>query len=112
MKEAELKPMKVKWRWDMGTYVPFCPYCNELAYEKGHCVFCNNQYEWVVGKHKPTTVTVGEYTVVQCTGKHIYIYKGSHMAFHASCTKKKTEDELREFVGFYERIISERNSNE
>lgn len=101
---------KVKWRWEYGVYVPFCPYCNEPAYEQGYCVFCNNHYEWVEGKHKPTIVTVGEYTVVQGTGKHIHIYKGEEMVFHASCTKKKTEDELKEFVEYYDRIVSERSS--
>ena len=93
---------KVKWRWDWGVYVPFCPYCDEPAYEKDHCVFCNKPYEWVEGKHKATIVNVGEYTVVQCTNNHIHIYKDEHMVMHASCTKKKTEDELREMVAVYE----------
>ena len=97
---------KVKWRWDMGVYVPFCPYCDELAHEKNRCVFCNKPYEWVEGKHKETIVTVGEYTVVQATNNHIHIYKGERMVLHASCTKKKTEDELKEMVSHYEDICN------
>lgn len=85
---------KVNWRWDMGVYVPFCPYCDELAYEKDHCVFCNREYEWVEGEHKSTIVEVGEYIVVQATNNHIHIYKDGRIIGHVSCTKKMTEDEL------------------
>lgn len=95
---------KVKWRWDYGVYVPLCPYCGELAYEKDHCVFCNKEYEWVEGEHKGTIVNVGEYTVVQATNNHIHIYKGERMVRHASCTKKMTEEELKEMVAHYEQI--------
>ena len=95
---------KVNWRWDWGVYVPFCPYCDEPAYEQDHCVFCNREYEWVEGKHKATIVNVGEYTVVQCTNNHIHIYKDGRMVMHASCTKKKTEDELKEMVSAYEML--------
>lgn len=95
---------KVKWRRDWGSYAPFCPYCDELAYEKNRCVFCGKEYEWVEGKYKPTIVEVGDYTIVQTTNKHIHIYKGERMVMHSSCTKKKTEDELRQMVADFEQL--------
>lgn len=95
---------KVKWRWDYGVYVPLCPHCNELAYERDHCVFCKQPYQWVEGKHKYTTVNVGEYTVVQGTSNSIFIYKGDRAIMHASCTEKKTEDELRDMIAYYEKV--------
>ncbi len=96
------KIKKVKWKWDYGVYVPFCPYCDEPAYEKEGCVFCKKPYQWVEGEYKPTEVTQGEYTVVQATNNHISIYKNGEFVFHASCTKKKTEEELLGFIKFYE----------
>ena len=98
---------KVKWTWDFGVYVPLCPYCNELAYEQDHCVFCGKKYEWVEGKHKPTVVEHNGYTIIQCTNNHIQIYKDGRIVMHASCTKKMTEDELREQVAFLEDIRKE-----
>jgi hypothetical protein len=65
---------KVKWMWDWECYVPFCPYCYEIAYEKDHCVFCKKEYKWV-DKSKIRKVTVGKYTVVQASNKHITIMK-------------------------------------
>lgn len=75
---------KVAWlaEVDGGKY-PFCPYCNEFAYEKDHCVFCGKKYKWREGRHKERAVTVGEYTVVQTTNNHISITKGDRMVYHA-----------------------------
>ena len=101
---------KVKWRWDMGVYVPFCPYCDELAYEEDHCVFCKKEYEWV-DKSKERKVIVGEYTVVQASNNHITIVKDGRMVYHASCTKKKTDEELKEHVAFYERLVRKDEEN-
>ena len=95
---------KVKWRWDWGCYIPLCPYCNEPAYEKDHCVFCEKEYKWV-DKSKEKIVTVGEYTVVQCSNKHVHIYKGEHMVLHASCTKRRSKRQLKKFVSHYERLL-------
>lgn len=98
------KTKKVKWRWDYGVYIPLCPYCNEPAYEKDHCVFCEKEYEWV-DKSKERMVTVGEYTVLQASNKHITITKDGKMVYHASCTKKKTDEELKEHIAFYEQLV-------
>ncbi len=89
---------RVKWEWDYGVYVPLCPYCKELAYEKDKCVFCGKPYLWVEGKYKDTVVKVGEYTVVQATNNHISIYENGKLVYHAACTKKKTEVELKQTV--------------
>ena len=102
---------KVKWTWDWGVYVPLCPYCNELAYEKDHCVFCEKEYKWV-DKSKDRFVTVGEYTVVQASNNHISITKDGRMVYHASCTKKLSEEELKEHVKFYEELIGKGATDE
>ena len=98
----------INWRWDMGVYVPFCPYCDELAYEHDKCAFCGKEYEWIDGDYKPTEVVVGEYVVCQSTSKDIYLYKGEDFVMHCSCTKELTEEELVEMVDHYENLIRER----
>lgn len=100
---------KVKWRWDWGCYVPLCPYCNELAYYKDFCHFCNKPYKWV-DKSKDRKVTVGEYTVVQASNNHITICKGDERVMHLSCTKKLSKRKLKGYVKFYESFREERNT--
>ena len=97
---------KVKWRWDCGCYVPFCPYCGEVAYEEDRCVFCDKEYKWV-DKNKMQSVTVGEYAVVQSSNNHVYVYKNGRMVFHSSCDKRKSKRKLKEFVKFYEQFTKE-----
>lgn len=63
---------KVKWRWDHGCYVPLCPYCNDYAYEKDHCVFCNKKYKWV-GKSKERVATEGIANNATATGEWISV---------------------------------------
>jgi hypothetical protein len=99
---------QIEWRWEFGLYAPFCPYCDEFAYEKDHCVFCRQPYKWVDGEHKPVKVEVGEYTVFQNTNNHISIYKDGRMVMHSACSRKLTEDELKEEVNFYERMKADR----
>lgn len=102
------KIKKVVWRKEFGTEYPFCPYCNEFAYEKDHCVFCGKEYEWVEGSGgEPTIIEHNGYTIVQCTNNHIQIYKDGRIVMHASCTKKMTEEELRGQVAFLEMIRKE-----
>jgi hypothetical protein len=96
---------KVKWDWDWGVYIPLCPYCNEPAYEKDHCVFCGKPYEWVEGKYKDTIVKQGEYTIIQATNNHISIYKNGEFVMHSQCNKKMTEKELLDQVKFYNLLI-------
>ena len=101
---AEIK--EIQWHWEYGLYLPTCPYCNEPAYEKDRCVFCEKEYKWVESEIKDTVVTVGDYTVVQLSNNAIYVLKGEAIAMHASCAKKMTEDELKEMVAHYEDICN------
>lgn len=98
---------KVVWRWDWSVYMAFCPYCDEPAYGTERCEFCGKEFEWVEPKHKPTVVECdGGYTVVQETNNHIMIFdKEGKMVLHASCTKKKTHEELRKMVDGYLALI-------
>lgn len=102
---TELKP--IKWKWDYGVYVPFCPYCGEPAYEKNKCFSCGKPYKWVEGEYKPTEVQVGEYLVVQATNNHVHIYKDGNLVFHSQCSRKLTEEELRKQVDFYKKFMEE-----
>lgn len=102
---------KVKWRWDYGVYVPFCPYCNEPAYEKHYCVFCEKEYEWV-DKSKDRVVTVDDYTIVQASNNHIQVYKGDILVLHASCTKKQSKRKLKQYAAYCESLIEKGADNE
>ena len=95
---------EIVWRWDYGVYVPFCPYCDEPAYEKEGCCFCGMPYKWVDGKFKPKEVHKGEYTAVQSTNKHIMILKNDRMVMHSQCTEDKTEEELLNMIDSYIRF--------
>ena len=105
---AKKRVKKIKWRVDLGVYMPFCPHCGEPAYEHDKCAFCGKEYEWVEGKHHGTEVAVGDYTVYQATNNHITICKGDQMVMHINCRKKMTEEELAAQVDFYEEIIKKR----
>lgn len=41
-----LKPLPVNWHPDFGDGIeyPHCPACDELAYQKDHCVFCGRRF--------------------------------------------------------------------
>ena len=91
---------KVKWQEEWGELIPVCPYCNEWAYEKTHCVFCKKLYEWVEPENvpKPTVVEHKGFTIIQVADNHLLVYKNNRLAMHASCTKRLTEDEIRKEV--------------
>lgn len=100
---------KVHWTWDWGVFVPLCPYCKELAYEKDRCVFCGKEYIWV-DKSKDRTVSVGTYTVVQTSNYHIHIYKNKRMVMHIPFDRLLGEEELKEQIAFYEQFVQERSN--
>ncbi len=88
---------------------PFCPYCNEFAYEKDHCVFCGKKYRWVDNESANSIIVEQDgYTAVQCGNGHIHIYKDERWVYHESCTEKKTEDELREQIRFLKELRDEK----
>lgn len=44
-----LRPLPVNWHEDFadGISYPHCPACDELAYQKDHCVFCGRRFsQW------------------------------------------------------------------
>lgn len=105
---ADIK--EVVWHSEFGEGLfPFCPYCDEFAYEEDHCVFCKKPYKWVDSPIKDTMVEVGEYTVVQTTNNHISITKGGRMVYHAQCTKRLSKRELKKHVNFYEQLVKGNN---
>ena len=90
---------RIRWRWDFGVYMPFCPHCDEIAWANNRCTFCGKPYRWVEGRVKPKIVTHGEFTAVQGTGKDITVYDGEgEFIMHASCDKKLTDEELIEVI--------------
>ena len=95
---------KVKWQEEWGELFPVCPYCNEWAYEKTHCVFCKKLYEWDEPPNlpKPTIIEHEDYVVVQVPSNHIQIYDATdgRLVYHASCTEKLSNDELNKHVDF------------
>ena len=91
---------KVSWKWDMDVYMPFCPHCDEPAYEEDHCAFCGKPYKWVEGAGKLTVVEYGNYTIIQCTNNAILVYKNNQLVLHSSCNKKLTEEELKAHADF------------
>lgn len=98
---------KVNWliEGDGGKF-PFCPYCNEFAYEQDHCVFCGKKYKWRESWwRKERSVIVGEYTVVQTTNNHIGITKGGRMVYHAQCTKRLSKRQLKKHVDYYKELV-------
>ena len=102
---------KVKWKWDLGCYIPLCPYCNEFAIEQDHCVFCEKEYKWV-DKSKERIVTVDDYTIVQTSNKHIQVYKGERMVLHASCTKRMSKRKLKKYADLCEILREEGATDE
>ena len=99
-----MKKRKIKWKWDYGCYEPFCPYCGEVAWLEDKCANCGEEYQWTEPKHKPTVVQVDEYTITQSTNNNISITKYDKLLFHAQCTKKKTEEELKEYIDIYHKL--------
>lgn len=37
---------EVQWYNEFGVLAPFCPYCNEPAYDTHRCAFCGRKYIW------------------------------------------------------------------
>lgn len=95
--KEEIKEIVWQPEYGEGLY-PFCPYCNEPAYEEDRCVFCNKAYKWVESPIKDTVVKIGNITAVQTSSNHIHVLKDGKVMRHISCTKKMTEEELRELV--------------
>jgi hypothetical protein len=90
-----------------GNKYAFCPYCNEFAYEKDHCVFCGKKYKLV--ERKERSVSVGEYTAVQTSNNHVIIHNGERMVMHIECNRRMSKRALKKQIAFYEFMTEERN---
>lgn len=100
---------KVKWKWDFGVYVPFCPSCGEPAYGKEACAFCGKKYKWVDGKYIPTVVVHEGYKAVQSTNNDITVYdEDGVFVSHSPCGSKYTEEELKTHIECVKGIINVR----
>ena len=38
------RPRPVNWRHEYGSVFPFCPACDEFAYDQRRCVFCGQPF--------------------------------------------------------------------
>ena len=92
------KILEVQWQWDYGVYIPFCPYCNEPAYDEKICFNCGKEYKWVEGKHKSTVIHHKGYTIAQATNNHVTITKNGDLISHSQCIEKLSEDDLKAMV--------------
>lgn len=84
---------KVIWRYEYEMYVPFCPYCNEFAYEENKCVFCNKEYEMTEYPESPIVVEYKNLKATQ-TGLGLWIERNGILLSHSSLSRKLTEEEI------------------
>lgn len=86
-------------------YYPFCPYCQEPAYEEEECVFCGMPYKWSKDPEPPTIVYIDGHAVLQTSGRQIYIYNsGGQLVSHATCDKRLTKRKLRKHYRLYREL--------
>ena len=50
-------------------------------------------------------LTYKGYVVSQTSNNHVMIFKNKEMVFHASCSKKMTEEDLKKTVDFYLKLV-------
>jgi len=98
----------VIWKWRNGSYVPFCPYCGEPAHNQDECIFCGRTYNYILNAIIPVEVTADEYTAIQTTNNHIFIYKDAEIICHMQCYDWKTENELIELIESYKRWLKKK----
>ena len=93
-----------------GSDYPSCPTCGEIAYYLDKCCFCGQVFDQEDERLKEFNQTVqierDGYTIVQASNCHIHVYNADgKMIYHASCTKKMTEDELIHHLEFVKSLI-------
>ena len=95
------KKGKVIYITEYGLTLPYCPFCNEPAYDDEYCVFCGAEFI------KPTKEEMDEvkkanheYKVIYKNvvliqvGCSVYQYKDNKLISHWSLAKPFTEEEL------------------
>lgn len=89
----------VNWKEEYEMIMPFCPRCNEPAYEKDHCVFCGQKYHYTPKPkgYEDTIVEYKNYRATQIYGSwSVYIERDNQVIQHWSCRGKISKDELLE----------------
>lgn len=91
-----------------GIVLPWCPFCNEPAYESTHCVFCGAEFEKLTKEEKEEqkllnnelTVTYGNVLVHQVSNS-VWVFRDNALLCHVSLAHPYTEDELIELAETY-----------
>lgn len=98
---------EVKWCYDWGVLIPFCPYCDEPAYEKDKCVFCGKEYI-TTPKPIPDLEVYGDrFYAVMPSKTSIYIFEQvtgalvCHESVSGKWDKEKLEKHLKEIEKGY-----------
>lgn len=99
------KKGKINFYEDWGVYIGHCPFCDELAYEKDHCVFCGAEFEELteedIQKEKEENheieVSKNGRTLHQ-VGNSVYEYCNGQFVSHWSCSRPHTKEELEEML--------------
>ena len=92
--------------WDIT--LQFCPFCNELAYEDTHCVFCGAEFikptkeeiELRKEANHEITVSYKNITLHQCSNS-VWYYKDGKVMAHAQFIGPQTEEQLLEIAKKY-----------
>lgn len=91
-------PKKILWYEDYDIMLPWCPSCNEPAYEHDKCVFCGQPFIWVDKPkgYEDIVVSYKDYTATQVYGSWgVYIEKkNGTLCTHMSCARKMSKREL------------------
>lgn len=93
--------IEVNWKEEYGMMMPFCPRCDEPAYEHDHCVFCGQRYHYTPKPkgYEDTIVEYKNYRATQVYGSWgVYIEKDNQEIQHWSCGGKISEDKLLEYL--------------
>lgn len=101
LSDTSYEVKQVVWKVDWGAYLPFCPHCDEPAYNDDICFNCGKKYEMTEGEHKNIEVSDGDWKAVQTPGMSLYIVRDGEIIVHASCTSMFTEEELRQQLKRY-----------
>lgn len=95
------KKGRLVYRIEYDLCLPFCPFCNEPAYDDEYCVFCGAEFikptkeelEEVKKANHEYKVIYKNVALIQ-VGCSVYQYKDNKLISHWSLDKPFTEEEL------------------